>query len=140
MPRRAVRVPPGGFRRIAVLRLSSLGDVILALPVVHALKRAFPGARLEFWTKEEYREALATGPATPAVRHNLAIALVKAGRPEEAAVELEGGHAPSGTPENVEIRGEGRANHGKTGLAAEPLGKARLGEKRSREPVGHRVH
>ena len=50
MTARAVAVPPGGFRRIAVLRLSSLGDVILALPVVHALRRAFPEARLVFWT------------------------------------------------------------------------------------------
>ena len=63
MTARAVAVPPGGFRRIAVLRLSSLGDVILALPVVHALRRAFPEARLEFWTKEEYREVLEFEPA-----------------------------------------------------------------------------
>src|SRR5438552_15887140 len=63
MTARAVAVPPGGFRRIAVLRLSSLGDVVLARPVVHALRRAFPEARLEFWTKEEYREVLEFEPA-----------------------------------------------------------------------------
>ena len=39
-------VPAGGFRNIAVLRLSSLGDVVLTLPVVHALARAWPEAAL----------------------------------------------------------------------------------------------
>jgi heptosyltransferase-2 len=63
-----VRVPPGGFRRIAVLRLSSLGDVILALPVTHELARAFPGARLEFWTKEEYADVVRFDPAIAHVR------------------------------------------------------------------------
>jgi heptosyltransferase-2 len=63
-----VRVPPGGFRRIAVLRLSSLGDVILALPVTHALARAFPDARLEFWTKEEYADVVRFDPAIAHVR------------------------------------------------------------------------
>jgi heptosyltransferase-2 len=63
-----VPVPAGGFRRIAVLRLSSLGDVILALPVTHALARAFPGARLEFWTKEEYADVVRFDPAIGHVR------------------------------------------------------------------------
>jgi len=65
---RVVPVPGGGFRRIAVLRLSSLGDVILALPVAHALARAFPGARLEFWTKEEYADVVRFDPAVTHVR------------------------------------------------------------------------
>ncbi|MBI5711743.1 MAG: glycosyltransferase family 9 protein [Candidatus Eisenbacteria bacterium] len=66
-PRR--REPPaGGFRRIAVLRLSSLGDVVLALPVVHALRRAWPGARLEFWVKEEYADVVRFDPALDHVR------------------------------------------------------------------------
>jgi len=60
--------PPGGFRRIAVLRLSSLGDVILALPVTHALARAFPGARVEVWTKEEYADLVRSDPAITHVR------------------------------------------------------------------------
>ena len=63
-----MRVPPGGFRRIAVLRLSSLGDVILALPVAHELARAFPGARIEFWTKEEYADVVRFDPAIAHVR------------------------------------------------------------------------
>ena len=61
-------MPEGGFRRIAVLRLSSLGDVILALPVVEALARAWPEAALEFWVKEEYAGVLRAHPALKHVR------------------------------------------------------------------------
>src|SRR5205085_4268689 len=65
---RAVPIPAGGFRSIAVLRLSALGDVILATPVVHALRRAFPSARLAFWVKEEYADVLRHEPALDHVR------------------------------------------------------------------------
>ena len=65
---RRVPVPPDGFRRIAVLRLSSLGDVVLALPVAHELARAFPGARVDFWTKEEYADVVRFDPAIAHVR------------------------------------------------------------------------
>jgi heptosyltransferase-2 len=58
MSRRRVPVPAGGFRRIAVLRLSSLGDVILALPVVRALHEAYPEARIDVWVKEEYQDVV----------------------------------------------------------------------------------
>ena len=68
MTRRLVAVPPGGFRRIAVLRLSSLGDVVLTLPVVHALRRAYPGARIDYWVKEEYGDAVRFEPAIEHVR------------------------------------------------------------------------
>ena len=44
---RRVAVPAGGFREIAILRLSSLGDIVLTTPVVHALHRAFPEARID---------------------------------------------------------------------------------------------
>jgi ADP-heptose:LPS heptosyltransferase len=63
MPR-PLAVPDGGFRSIAVLRLSSLGDVVLALPVVQALRAAYPAARLHIWVKEEFAGA---------VRHEAAI-------------------------------------------------------------------
>jgi len=61
-------VPAGGFRRIAVLRLSSLGDVVLTLPVVDALARAWPAARLDYWVKEEYADLLRANPAIGHVR------------------------------------------------------------------------
>ncbi len=61
-------VPPGGFREIAVIRLSSLGDVVLTLPAVHALARAYPGARLHYWVKEEYADVVRADPAVAHVR------------------------------------------------------------------------
>jgi len=63
-----VVVPDGGFKEIAVLRLSSLGDVVLTLPVVHALARAYPSARLHYWVKEEYAGVLRADPAIAHVR------------------------------------------------------------------------
>jgi heptosyltransferase-2 len=60
---RKVPVPAGGFRAIHVMRLSSLGDVILALPVVAALRRTFPAARISFWVKEEYVDLVRFDPA-----------------------------------------------------------------------------
>ena len=50
--RRPLAVPPGGFRRIAVLRLSSLGDVIQTLPVLHDLRQHCPGVAID-WVVEE---------------------------------------------------------------------------------------
>jgi heptosyltransferase-2 len=50
------------------MRLSSLGDVILTLPVVRALARAFPGAAITYWVKEEYRDAVRFDPAIAHVR------------------------------------------------------------------------
>ncbi len=68
MARRAVVAPAGGFRSIAVLRLSSLGDVVLTLPVVRALRAAWPGARLHYWVKEEYADVVRCDPAVDHVR------------------------------------------------------------------------
>lgn len=65
---RRAAIPEGGFRHIAVLRLSSLGDVILTLPVVHALARAYREARITYWTKEEYRDLVCFDPAVAHVR------------------------------------------------------------------------
>ncbi len=61
-------VPAGGFRNIAVLRLSSLGDVVLTLPVVHALARAWPESALHYWVKEEYADVVRFDPAVRHVR------------------------------------------------------------------------
>ena len=68
MTTRRLAVPEGGFRRVAVLRLSSLGDVILALPVACAMRAAFPTARIEFWTKEEYADVARFDPSVTHVR------------------------------------------------------------------------
>jgi heptosyltransferase-2 len=65
---RRVPVPAGGFHHIAVLRLSSLGDVILAQPAAAALARAFPAARISFWVKEEFADLVRHDPAIAHVR------------------------------------------------------------------------
>jgi lipopolysaccharide heptosyltransferase II len=65
---RRIAVPAGGFRRIAVLRLSSLGDIVLTLPVVHALKRAFPEAQISYWVKEEFGDLVRFDPSIAHVR------------------------------------------------------------------------
>ncbi|MBI5168949.1 MAG: glycosyltransferase family 9 protein [Candidatus Eisenbacteria bacterium] len=65
---RALAVPAGGFREIAVLRLSSLGDVVLTLPVVNALRAAFPQAKLHYWVKEEFADLVRFDPAIDHVR------------------------------------------------------------------------
>jgi ADP-heptose:LPS heptosyltransferase len=65
---RAIAVPAGGFRHVAVIRLSSLGDVVLTLPVVHALRRAYPQARIAFWTKQEYADVVRFDPAVTHAR------------------------------------------------------------------------
>ena len=51
-----------------MLRLSSLGDVVLTLPVVHALRRAYPDAALDYWVKEEYADVVRHDPAIAHVR------------------------------------------------------------------------
>ena len=65
---RTIPIPPGGFREIAVLRLSSLGDIVLTLPSVHALHRAFPEARIHYWVKEEFSDLVRFDPAVAHVR------------------------------------------------------------------------
>lgn len=42
-----------GLRRIVVARDDRLGDVVLTLPAVHALRRAYPGARLALMLRRE---------------------------------------------------------------------------------------
>ena len=63
-----IAIPRGGFRRIAVLRLSSLGDVILTQPAVRALAAAFPEAHLTYWVKEEFADLMRHDPAVAHVR------------------------------------------------------------------------
>jgi len=65
---RSIAAPEGGFRNIAILRLSSLGDVVLTLPAVRALKRAHPAAALHFWTRQEYADVVRFEPALSHVR------------------------------------------------------------------------
>ncbi|NTV02736.1 MAG: glycosyltransferase family 9 protein [Chlorobiaceae bacterium] len=55
------------IRSILVVRLSSIGDVVLTTPVVQELRRAFPGARIDFCTKASFVPLLAGNPAISSV-------------------------------------------------------------------------
>lgn len=48
--------------RILVIRLSSLGDVILTTPVVCAIKKKFPDSKITYLVKEEYKDILRNNP------------------------------------------------------------------------------
>ncbi|GAA5071874.1 ADP-heptose:LPS heptosyltransferase [Thermocatellispora tengchongensis] len=56
----ATTVP--GVRRIAVLRANALGDLLLAFPALHALKNAYPDARLTLLGREWHAAFLAGRP------------------------------------------------------------------------------
>jgi len=68
-------VTPG---RILVTRLRQIGDVILTLPVVEALHRAFPGARIDYLAEE--------GPAQAAEGHPAIDRVLALGRGPVAAL------------------------------------------------------
>jgi len=50
-------------RRILVIRLSSLGDIILTSPLIDLIQETFPLARIDFCTKEEYAYIFKSNPA-----------------------------------------------------------------------------
>lgn len=54
-----MRVPDN----ILIIRLSSVGDIVLTLPVVRFLRERFPGARIDYLTKRNYAELLRWNPA-----------------------------------------------------------------------------
>ncbi|GAA3697235.1 glycosyltransferase family 9 protein [Nonomuraea antimicrobica] len=51
-----------GVRRIAVLRANALGDYLMAVPALEALKRAYPGARLTLLGRAWHAEFLTGRP------------------------------------------------------------------------------
>lgn len=53
---------PKEMKRILIIRLSSLGDVILTTPVIAALKARFPHSELFFLTKARYADLLRNDP------------------------------------------------------------------------------
>jgi lipopolysaccharide heptosyltransferase II len=53
---------PASPARILVVRFSSLGDLILTLPVARSLKAAYPGAEITFLTRPAFRPLLEGQP------------------------------------------------------------------------------
>ena len=50
------------LQHILVLRLSSMGDIILTTPVLRLLRQTYPAARIECVVKTEFQELLQTNP------------------------------------------------------------------------------
>lgn len=48
--------------RIAIIRLSSIGDIVLATPLIRTLRKNYPDADIDFFIKEEYLDLLKTNP------------------------------------------------------------------------------
>src|SRR2546425_10196579 len=50
------------FSRILIIKPSSLGDIVHALPTVAALRRRFPSARITWLVKREWAAGLEDNP------------------------------------------------------------------------------
>lgn len=49
-------------RRILIIRLSSMGDIILTTPLIELASKTFPLARIDFCTKEKFSSLLRSNP------------------------------------------------------------------------------
>ena len=56
-------IKAGRFRRILLVKPSSLGDCLQALPVLNALRKALPNARIVWLVNSEYADILRNHPA-----------------------------------------------------------------------------
>ncbi len=52
-----------GINKILIIRLSSIGDIILTTPVIRILKHHFPASKIDFVIKQQFAELLAHHPA-----------------------------------------------------------------------------
>lgn len=50
------------YNRILIIRLSSLGDIILTTPVIRFLKEHYPDCIIDYCTKSSYKEILVNNP------------------------------------------------------------------------------
>jgi heptosyltransferase-2 len=50
------------IRKILLIRMSAIGDIILTTPLIRAVKTAFPEAEIDFLMKQRYEELLAHHP------------------------------------------------------------------------------
>lgn len=50
------------FKKILIIRLSSLGDVLLTTPMIRSLKKQNPSIEIDFVVRDEYKEILILNP------------------------------------------------------------------------------
>ncbi|MBN1929308.1 MAG: glycosyltransferase family 9 protein [Chlorobiaceae bacterium] len=60
-------IQPGAIRRVLVVRLSAIGDIVLTTPLLAELHRALPQARIDFCTKAPFAPLVASNPAVSSV-------------------------------------------------------------------------
>jgi lipopolysaccharide heptosyltransferase II len=53
---------PSNLNSILVIRLSSLGDVLLTTPLLRSLRHQYPGINIDYLVKEQYFDALKNNP------------------------------------------------------------------------------
>ena len=53
--------PPSSIK-ILIVRLSSIGDIVLTTPVVRAVKQQVPGVELHFLVKKQMAQVISTNP------------------------------------------------------------------------------
>lgn len=55
-------VNSSSFQKILIVRLSSLGDVLLTTPLLRSLKKSHPQSQIDFLVREEYKDVLVNNP------------------------------------------------------------------------------
>jgi len=56
-------INPHSFRRILIIRLSSIGDIVLTTPVIRALNTQYPDIKIDYLIKEQFKDLIAYHPA-----------------------------------------------------------------------------
>jgi ADP-heptose:LPS heptosyltransferase len=77
-----------GVRRIAVLRPNAVGDFVFSLPCLHALRSAYPDARITYIGKQWHADFLANRPS-PVDEVAVLPPCRGLGLPPDAAIDLE---------------------------------------------------
>jgi heptosyltransferase-2 len=53
-----IKTPSGARTKILILRLSSIGDILLSTPFIRQVRQKFPEAKIDFIVKERYKDLL----------------------------------------------------------------------------------
>ncbi len=50
------------IQKVLIIRLSSIGDIVLTTPVIRCLKKQIPGVELHFLVKKQYQQVISANP------------------------------------------------------------------------------
>lgn len=59
---------PTALRHVLIIRLSSLGDIVLTTPILRTLHRKYPYLKIDYLIKEQFQDLIAAHPAVNRVR------------------------------------------------------------------------